>query len=183
MDSLFNSSFKKHLEDELTGILPFWMNYPVDKVNGGFYGALSNDLQIHDEIPRSAILCARILWTFSTAYQKYRTKSYISTAEHAYEYLSKVFWDQEYGGLYWSVESKGRPVHNHKYHYAQAFWIYGFTAYYQATGETCRLELAQIIFQLLEQHAYDPVYGGYIEGSSRNWDTLRDMRLSKKEIN
>ena len=62
--------FRQQLEEELTeNILPFWMTHVVDKVNGGFYGAVTNDLQIHNEVPRSAILCARILWTFAGAYR------------------------------------------------------------------------------------------------------------------
>jgi hypothetical protein len=43
------------------------MTHVVDEVNGGFYGAVTNDLQVHNEVPRSAILCARILWTYSAA--------------------------------------------------------------------------------------------------------------------
>jgi cellobiose epimerase len=47
----------------LNNILPFWMTYTVDEANGGFYGALTNDRQVHNDAPRSAILCARILPT------------------------------------------------------------------------------------------------------------------------
>jgi mannobiose 2-epimerase len=35
----------------------------------------------------------------------------------------------------------------------------------------------------LEEHAYEANHGGYIEGSSRTWGELNDMRLSTKEIN
>ena len=71
------ADFRKKLKEELTGnILPFWMENVVDKVNGGFYGAISNDLQIHNEIPRTAILCARILWTYALAYQKLNEQQY-----------------------------------------------------------------------------------------------------------
>ena len=158
MSVLINASFKFQLEDELTGnILPFWMTHPVDKVNGGFHGAVSNDLQIHDEVHRSAILCARILWTFSAAYQKFGIKEYLSMAEHAYEYLTKTFWDSDHGGLYWSVNAQGNPVRSRKHHYAQAFGIYGLTEYFRATQKSDSIELAQTLFDLLEEHAYDPI--------------------------
>ena len=59
-------------KNELCGnILPFWMEKTIDKTNGGFYGALSNDLHVHNEVPRSAILCTRILWTFAAAYRAF----------------------------------------------------------------------------------------------------------------
>ena len=178
------NDFRQQLEEELTGnILPFWMTYVVDKVNGGFYGAVTNDLQVHNEVPRSAILCARILWTFATACRRLGAEQYLSMARWAYDYLTRVFWDQDYGGLYWQVDYKGNPVFDRKHHYAQAFAIYGLTEYYRATQEPQSLMLAQTLFHLLEKYAYEAVYQGYIEGSSREWEALVDMRLSDRDLN
>lgn len=177
-------SLKNRIAAELTdNILPFWMTQTVDKVNGGFYGALSNDLTVHNEEPRSAILCARILWTFSAAYRHLGNPEYLTTARWAYDYLTRVFVDPQYGGLYWWVDAQGQPVMDRKHHYAQAFAIYGLTEYYQATQEPESLALAQELFWLLEKHAFDPVHGGYIEGSSREWGALEDMRLSSIDLN
>lgn len=183
-EALNKLDFKRQLEKELRGnILPFWMTRVMDKVNGGFYGAVTNDLQIHNEVPRSAILCARILWTFAAAYRKFGEKQYLSTARWAYDYLTRVFWDHEYGGLYWAVDYRGNPVFDRKHHYAQAFGIYGLTEYYRATQEPQSLMLAQTLFHLLEEHAHEPAYGGYIEGSSREWKPLASMRLGGGDLN
>jgi mannobiose 2-epimerase len=179
-----NTNFRRQLEEELIGnILPFWMNHSMDKVNGGFYGALTNNLEIHNEVPRSAILCARILWTYSTAYRKLGGKDYLTMASWAYESLQNDFLDPAYGGVYWTVDAAGKPVFDRKHHYAQAFAIYGFSEYYRATEQPESLTMAQTLFHLLEKHAYDPIYGGYIEGSSRKWETLADMRLSDRDLN
>jgi len=179
-----NTEFRSQLEDELTGnILPFWMDHSLDKVNGGFYGALTNDLQIHNEVPRSAILCARILWTYATAYRKLGDRQYLDMAGWAYNALRDTFFDPEYGGVYWTVDKAGKPVFDHKHHYAQAFAIYGLSEYYRATERPESLVLAQSLFHLLEKHAYDPLHGGYIEGSSRTWEALADMRLSDRVLN
>ena len=181
--ALNKTDLRRQLTEELTGnILPFWMAYSVDKVNGGFYGALTNDLVSHNEVPRSAILCARILWTYAAAFRKLGDQKYLATARWAYDYLKGVFWDSEYGGLYWTVDATGRPVFDRKHHYAQAFGIYGLAEFYRATREPQSLSLAQTLFQLLEKHAYDPVNGGYIEGSSRKWQALMDMRLSERDL-
>ncbi len=177
-------SIKDRIKAELTGnILPFWMNKTVDKVNGGFYGALSNDLTVHNEEPRSAILCARILWTFSAAYRHFGDAAYLTTARHAYNYLTRVFLDPQYGGVYWWVDAHGQPMMDRKHHYAQAFAIYGLTEYHLATDDPQSLALAQDLFWLLEKHAFDPEYGGYIEGSTREWGMLDDMRLSSIDLN
>jgi mannobiose 2-epimerase len=178
------SDFRQQLEQELTGnILPFWMTHVVDKVNGGFYGAVTNDLQIHNEEPRSSTLCARILWTYASAYRRLGTEQYLSMAQWAYDYLRRVFWDRDYGGLYWHVDYKGNPIFDRKHHFAQAYGIYGLSEYYWATQEPESLALAQTLFDLLEKHAYETVYQGYTEGSDRQWKTLEDMRLSDSDLN
>ena len=178
------TEFRQQLEKELTGnILPFWMDHTVDRVNGGFYGALTNDLTIHNEEPRSAILCARILWTYATAYRQLGKPEYLEMAQRAYDYLTRVFLDPVFGGVYWHVDDQGKPVFDRKHHYAQAFAIYALSEYYRATAEPESLALAQDLYRLLEKYAYDPVYGGYIEGSNRKWETMQDMRLSDKDVN
>ncbi len=177
------ATFRYELEEELKGnILPFWMDQTVDRVNGGFVGALTNDLQIHNEEPRSAILCARILWTYARACRRFGDSAYLDMAKWAYDYLRQAFWDPVHGGVYWTVNSNGAPVFDRKHHYAQAFAIYGLSEYYRVTHEPESLRLAQEMFRLLEQYGYDPENGGYIEGSSREWQTLDDMRLSSRDL-
>ena len=179
-----NDELRKQVKEELCGnILPFWIAQVVDSVNGGFYGALTNDLQIHNETPRSAVLCARILWTYACAYRQFGDERYLSMARWAYDYLRRVFWDPDYGGLYWQVDCRGTPVDDRKHHYAQAFGIYGLTEYYRATQDAHSLVLAQELFHLLEKYAYEPLNRGYIEGRNRQWGLLEDMRLSNKDIN
>jgi mannobiose 2-epimerase len=185
----------EQLHGELTGdILPFWMKYLVDRDKGGFYGALTNDLQVHDEVPRSSVFCARMLWTYSAAYRLIRVPEYLEMARWAYEDLRNRFWDAEYEGLFWQVDGfhnganpalllKHEDNLQRKHHYAQAFGIYGLTEYYRVTAEPQALAMAQRLFGLLEEHAYDPVMGGYIEGSSRTWEALEDMRLSERDLN
>ncbi len=159
------------------------MKYSIDKTNGGFYGALSNDLTVHNEVPRSSVLCARILWTFAAAYRRLGDASYLEMAGYAYDYLIGTLWDEHYQGIYWNVDLHGQAVMDRKHHYAQAFAIYSLSAYYQASGKAEALSYAQKLFALLEEHAREPLFGGYIEGSRRDWSALADMRLSDKDLN
>ena len=56
------NKFAERVEKELTGnILPFWVEHTPDPINGGFYGALSNDMKVDNDSPRSAVLYGRIL--------------------------------------------------------------------------------------------------------------------------
>ena len=179
---MMTHDLRQCIEQELTGnILPFWVDHTPDPVYGGFYGALSNDLKVNNLVPRSAVLCGRILWTFAFAYQKYRHPQYLSTAQRAYDYLRQHFWDAKYKGMYWTVNAYGEPIETRKHTYAQAFSIYGLAEYYLATGEAGALELARQIFELLEAHAHEPLFGGYIESRGRDWVSPADQRLSLLE--
>ncbi|MCG2785962.1 MAG: AGE family epimerase/isomerase [Anaerolineae bacterium] len=177
-------TFFQQIESELTtNILPFWMNYTVDHENGGFYGALSNDRQINNEVERSAVLCARILWTFSAAYRQFPRPEYLDMARHAYDYLINTFWDVQKGGVYWAVNKTGKPLNDRKQTYAQAFVIYGLAEYHAASGSPESLKFAKMLFGLLEKHTADSQFGGYIAARDRNWGDLADMRLSDSEPN
>ncbi len=176
------ADLKRQFEQELTrNILPFWMTHAVDEANGGLHGAVANDLRVDDDVPRSAVLCARVLWTFSAAYRRLGDPAYLAMAQRTLDDLSRVFWDPEHGGLYWQVDRRGRPVADRKHHYAQAFGIYGLSQFHRATGEPRSLRLAQQLFRLLEDHAYDPAGGGYFEGSTRDWRRLAGARLSDED--
>ena len=176
-------SWRKDVEAELVrNILPFWIENVVDP-SGGFFGALTNDLAVHDEVPRSGVVCARILWTYAAAYRRFGRPEYLSMAQHAFVYLAGPFWDRQHGGIYWQIDAQGQPVSARKHSYAQAFAIYGLAEYHLATGDGQSLALAQKLFALLERYAHDAVNGGYIEGCGPAWDALVDMRLSYKEPN
>jgi cellobiose epimerase len=174
------SVFEAELQDN---ILPFWMNHTLDHEKGGFYGAVTNDLQVVNSVERSAVLCARILWTFSTAYRAHKNEQYLLVARHAYDYLTRHFWDADYGGIYWSIDYQGHPVNDRKHTYAQSFAIYGLTEFYRATGEPESLRLAQELFRLIELHTFDVVNQGNLECRSCEWQSLDDMRLSDRDMN
>ncbi|HAF62232.1 MAG TPA: N-acyl-D-glucosamine 2-epimerase [Anaerolineaceae bacterium] len=181
MDStLTKKQFKQELRDN---ILPFWMINTPDRANGGFYGGMTIDHVILNDIPRTAVSCTRLLWTFSRAYRFYKKEEYINIAHIAFEYLTSKFWDNDFGGLFWSVDRYGSPVNTRKHHYAQAFGIYGLSEYFQATEEGLSLNLAVQLFELLEKYAYEPKFGGYIEGSNREWTLLEDKRLGESDMN
>ena len=175
---------RKELEIELKGnILSFWIDHTVDRENGGFYGYVSNDLAKHDKSDKAFILNIRILWTFSKAFHIFKDQQYLEMAKRAYDYILNHFWDKEFGGVYWLLDYKGEVKVSKKQTYAQAFAIYGLTEYYRATGIQESLIKAKQLYELMEQHCYDPQYGGYTEAYSADWKALDDRSLSEKDMN
>lgn len=178
------NQLKSEVEKELkNNILNFWINYAQDNENGGFYGYISSDLKIKADYHKASVLNARILWTFSTAYRLYADEKYLQVARRAYNYITKHFIDYEYYGVYWQLDHKGQPTDTKNQVYSVAFTIYGLSEYYRAVGDTAALELAMKLYESLEQHARDRLYGGYIEALERNWQPLSDMSLSERDMN
>jgi mannobiose 2-epimerase len=164
-------------ERELRGdILPFWLKYTRNPANGGYYGLITADMTVKAGVPRGALLTSRILWTFSTAYRVYGDLAYLEMARWAYRDLMDHFWDQEYGGLYWTIAADGTPMDVHKQIYGQVFGVYALAEFYRATGEPRALDEAIAIYTLIEAHARDRAYGGYIDALDRSWARLGTQR-------
>lgn len=172
------------LDNELqNNILGFWMKHTLDEEHGGFVGEIDNQLNVIAGAEKSLVLNARILWTFASAYRVYGKAEYLTIAERAYSYLLEHFLDKEYGGLYWMVDAQGAPSQNKKQVYGQAFAVYALAEFHHATGSTEALEQAVDVFRAMEKYAYDPVYKGYIEALSREWEMTDELSLSDKDMN
>lgn len=178
-----NQLYKEVKEELQKNILPFWMNQMTDPERGGFYGQITGTGVTEKNVPKGAILNARILWTFSASYRLLGNEEYLQTATCAKRYLIDYFYDKEYGGIYWLLDCMGNPVDTKKQIYALGFAIYGLSEYYRATGDQEALEYAIRLFHDIENHSFDKEKNGYCEALNRVWEPVEDMRLSDKDMN
>lgn len=175
---------KKEVEEILTtNILPYWMDKMIDVQRGGFYGRINGQEVLMPEAEKGAILNARILWTFSSAYRLLHKPEYLETATRAKREIIDRFYDKEFGGIYWSISAEGNPLDTKKQIYAIGFAIYGLSEYHRATGDNEALEYAIRLFHDIEAHSFDRKKNGYFEALTREWKELDDMRLSNKDAN
>ncbi len=177
------TAFMNELDAELKEILQFWSSNVIDDLNGGFIGEIDYDGKVNEQAEKGAVLNARILWTFSAAYNFYKKEEYLNLATRAYDYIVSKFWDKENGGLYWSLDYKGNVLNTRKQAYAQGFGIYGFSEFYKASKKEDSLQYAQKLYEILETKFKDAEFGGYIEALGEDWNELEDMRLSEKDAN
>ena len=177
-------TMRSEMQDVLeNNILYFWQTNMVDRENGGFYGRIDGHGTLHPEAEKGAILNARILWTFSSAYRVLGKPEYLEMATRAKDYIIEHFIDPEYGGVYWSVDYKGNPLDTKKQFYAIGFALYGFSEYARATGDREALDIALQLYDCIEEHALDREHNGYIEACTREWGRIADMRLSEFDAN
>lgn len=175
--------YKAELEAELEAILRYWMEFTLDETNGGFVGKIDHNETAHPEASKGSVLNSRILWSFSAAYRLTGKKEYLLFAERAFHYLVAHFLDKEYGGVYWTVDFKGRPLDTKKQIYALAFAVYGLSEYYQAAGDEEAKRLAIQLYRDIVAHSHDQQHGGYLEALARDWTATADLRLSAKDAN
>ena len=171
------------METELHRILQYWELFSIDHRGGGFIGRIDENNKADFLAPKGSVLNARILWSFSAAYNYTGIPRHLELATRAFHYIREFLTDPEAGGLYWSVDYQGKMQDGHKQVYAQAFGIYGLSEYYRATKDEKALELAQDLYLLIEKYSRDPQYGGYIDAFARDWSFLEDKRLSAKDEN
>ena len=150
MDSVWQT-LPAEIEKELHYILQYWQRFSVDTNNGGFTGRIDQDNKVHPLDPKGSVLNARILWSFSAAYQHTKNPAHLELASRAFHYISTFLTDPEFGGLYWSVDYQGNMLDGRKQVYAQAFGIYGMSEYYRVTKDERALELALHWYQLIEK--------------------------------
>ena len=173
--------FRQSFSDELTQhILPFWLDRMQDP-SGGWYGRIDGVGRLVPDAPKGAILNARILWTFSSAFRLLGCSEYRTAADRAYREIRDRFVDPEWGGVFWSLDAAGRPLDTKKQFYAIAFTIYGLAEYYRATETGEALDLAIRLYRDIEAHSFDG--DGYLEACTRDWKPIADMRLSEKDRN
>ena len=181
--TLRNDILRAEVLSELENdILPFWLNKMQDPA-GGFRGRIDGTGRLDAEAPKGAILNARILWTFSSAYRLLGKEEYLGAARNAFVQIRDRFYDPEFGGIYWSLSPDGKPLDTKKQFYAIAFAVYGCAEYFRAAGEEDALELAIRLWRSIEDHSRDTVKGGYLEACTRDWQPIEDMRLSEKDRN
>ena len=167
---------------EALRILACWAGRAVDEVNEGFYGEIDAQGQPVDAADKGAVLNTRLLWFFSAMAHRYGRADALDLAKRAFDYLVVHFVDHTHGGLYWSVDAKGRVVDTRKQAYAQAFFVYALAEYHAATGDQAALDLAVRLRDTMEAVFWDEALGGYTEAKSRDWGDLADQRLSERDL-
>jgi len=102
--------FSKVYRDELLeNIVPFWMKYSKDKVNGGYYTCLDREGKVYDE-DKFVWLQARQVWCFSTMYKNVAARQdWLDMAVHGADFLEKWGRDKD-GNWYFSLRADGKPL-------------------------------------------------------------------------
>lgn len=88
-------NLKETMRDVLeNNILSYWLTKVKDEENGGFYGRVDGNDQVHPVAEKGAVMNARILWAFSAAYRVLKKPEYLEAATRAKDYVRDYFLDR-----------------------------------------------------------------------------------------
>jgi mannobiose 2-epimerase len=165
--SNYKNEAKNHLTNEL---LPFWTTRMVDNRFGGYITHFDKNGFDTGEDEKSLIAQTRCLYTISSAHRAgFGDGNYFEIAKHGVDFLINKMWDNEHGGFYWMANRKGDITNDQKIIYGQSFAIYALSEYSLATEDATGIYYAMKLFEKLQVHCTDTMYGGYWEMFQRDW--------------
>ena len=173
------AELKQQLRDELDHFCPL----SLDTVYGGYYSDIDYKWELDGPQDKMIVTQARLVWSNANASLYYGKKEpFYRYARHGFEFLRNVMWDTKYGGFYDLVNRQGRPVGRDgnyiKTAYGNAFGIYGLACYFKAFGDSSALDLAVKTYRWMDEHSYDPEYGGYFQYMTREGQPFKEGMAS-----
>ena len=167
------------MERTLDQLFDLWYPLSIDSSKGGFYSDINYKWELEGKQNKMIVTQARHVWSSANAagFNK-RFIHLIKISEHGYHFLRDMMWDKEFGGFYDLVDRDGNVIRQEqsiiKNAYGNAFAIYGLAAYYKVSKDTGALKLAEETFNWLDEHSYDPEFGGYFQFISREGTPFKD---------
>ena len=162
-------------------ILEAWYPASIDSVDGGFLSDLSYNWKPVGDQSKTLVCQARHLWTCSQAAFFLNDPEFAKLAYYGFRALKEYLRDSTYGGFFtntsmnWSIPEHEQGLE--KYAYGQAYAIYALTAYFNATGDSAALQLAQETFHWLDKFSHDSTYKGYfnilLRNGSKKFESVR----------
>lgn len=124
-------SYKKDLTEN---IMPFWMEYGLDRENGGVYTCVNRDGSLMDTT-KSVWFQGRFAFICSFAYNNVeKNQEWLDAAKSTLEFIEKHCFD-ELGHMYFSVTAEGKPLRKRRYVFSETFAAIAMSEYALATGD------------------------------------------------
>ncbi len=106
---LLSSYANQYKQELLQNILPFWLNYSKDEINGGYFTCLDRTGEVYDT-DKFIWLQGREVWCFSYMYTQIEAKAeWLEMAIHGADFLEKHGRDEQ-GNWYFSLTADGTPL-------------------------------------------------------------------------
>ena len=150
----------------VNNILPFWLNYSKDTLNGGYFTCLDRTGQVYDT-DKFMWLQGREVWCFSFMYNNImQNKQWLDMALHGASFMQKHGRD-EHGNWYFSLTADGKPLIQPYNIFSDCFAAMAFSALDKATPNDEYKKIAIDTFEniIARQHNWKGVYNKAYPGT------------------
>ncbi|MBD8938184.1 MAG: N-acylglucosamine 2-epimerase [Prevotella stercorea] len=129
-----NSWAESYKKDLTENIMPFWMEYGLDRENGGVYTCVDRDGSLMDTT-KSVWFQGRFAFICSFAYNNVeKNQEWLDAAKSTLEFIEKHCFDEQ-GHMYFSVTAEGKPLRKRRYVFSETFAAIAMSEYALATGD------------------------------------------------
>lgn len=150
-------------------IMPFWLKYGLDKVNGGVYTCVDRDGTLMDST-KSVWFQGRFGYTAAYAYNNIeKNPEWLAASKSCIDFIEKHCADPSDNHYYFSVTAEGQPVRKRRYVFSDCFAAIAFAEYSKASGDASYADKAVAKFKHIQWMLSTP---GFLEpkgyGSGRS---------------
>lgn len=145
-------NFRRALTED---ILPFWLQYGLDRENGGVYTCVDRDGTLMDTT-KSVWFQGRCAFVYSFAYNNVAPRpEYLEMAKSCIDFIEGHCFDSD-GRMYFEVTADGQPLRKRRYVFSECFAAIAFSEYALATGNKEYAEKALKLFHDIERFVSTP---------------------------
>lgn len=140
--SNWSNKYKKDLTEN---ILPFWLKYGMDPVNGGVYTCVDRDGTLMDST-KSVWFQGRCGFIMSYAYNNIeKNPEWLNVSKSCIDFIEAHCFDTD-GHMFFEVMADGTPLRKRRYVFSEGFAAIAMSEYSIATGDKTYAEKALKIF-------------------------------------
>ena len=150
MDQILLQQAQDWVRDELWRATQFWLDYGIDKKNGGVYTCLDRTGACYST-DKSVWMQGRCGWIFAYLCRIYGVKEeWLAASKSCLDFMEQFCINRRVGSgrMFFTVTEDGQPLRQGRYCYSEAFYAMANAEYYGITGNQECLERARCAYDL-----------------------------------
>jgi N-acylglucosamine 2-epimerase len=134
-DLEYLSQCRETYRNELVNnIMPFWLKYGLDRVNGGVYTCIDRDGTLMDTT-KSVWFQGRFGYVAASAYNSIeKNPEWLAASKSCIDFIENHCIDTD-GHMFFTVTAEGKGVQKRRYVFSECFAIIAMAEYSKATGD------------------------------------------------
>ncbi|MCQ2266609.1 MAG: AGE family epimerase/isomerase [Bacteroidaceae bacterium] len=151
----FKQLAQQYKSELLDKVVPFWLDYSIDRECGGYYTCLERDGSVFDT-DKFVWLQGREVWMLATLYNKVEQRQeWLEAAIHGAEFLKQHGHDSNLN-WYFAFDREGHPLVEPYNIFSYTFAVIAFGQLYLATGNEEYKDISRHTFDIVLSKVDNP---------------------------